>query len=125
MSVGVKPNATTYLVLVDAHLINRDPKAALSTVDKMVILSGLCFKLHCLYIISDFWFGNPSLGQVIAGFVPTKDVLKKIRRRCTRQMDYESDDQVDSLARKFNIRMGTETRRDMLFNLDYSTAYAA
>lgn len=40
-------------------------------------------------------------------------------------MDYESDDQVDSLARKFNIRMGTETRRDMLFNLDYSMEYAA
>ncbi|KAK4777849.1 hypothetical protein SAY87_018036 [Trapa incisa] len=97
MSVGVKPNAMTYSVLVDAHIISRDPKAALSMVDKMVI----------------------------AGFVPTKDMLKKIRRRCTRQMDYESDDQVDSLARKFNIRMGTETRRDMLFNLDYSMEYAA
>ncbi|OWM89474.1 pentatricopeptide repeat-containing protein At1g26460, mitochondrial [Punica granatum] len=97
LSVGVKPNAMTYSVLVDAHLINRDPKAALSVVDEMVT----------------------------AGFVPTKDMLKKIRRRCTRQMDYESDDRVDSLARKFDIRMGTETRRDMLFNLDYSMAYAA
>lgn len=64
------------------------------------------------------------LCQVIAGFVPTKEMLKKVRRRCMREMDYESDDQVDSLARKFKIRMGNENRRDMLFNLNYSTEYA-
>lgn len=37
VSVGVKPNATSYTLLVDAHLINRDPKAALSVIDEMVI----------------------------------------------------------------------------------------
>ena len=41
VSKGVKPNATTYSVLVDANLIGRDPKAALSIIDQMVIAS-LC-----------------------------------------------------------------------------------
>lgn len=62
--------------------------------------------------------------QVNAGFEPSKETLKKVRRRCIREMDYESNDRVNALARKFEIRMGAETRRDMLFNLDYSTEYA-
>lgn len=41
-----------------------------------------------------------------------------------REMDYTSDDQVGSLARQFKIRMGVENRRDLLFNLQYSTDYA-
>lgn len=41
ISKGVKPNATTYSVLVDAHLVERDPKAALSVIDQMVIASVL------------------------------------------------------------------------------------
>ncbi|KAK6921915.1 Pentatricopeptide repeat [Dillenia turbinata] len=61
---------------------------------------------------------------VIAGFTPTKEMLKKVRRRCIREMDYESDDHLESLVRKIKIRMGTENRRDMLFNLEYSTEYA-
>lgn len=36
MDLGVKPNAMTYSLLVDAHLIKREPKAALSVVDEMV-----------------------------------------------------------------------------------------
>nr|DAD31434.1 TPA_asm: hypothetical protein HUJ06_010285 [Nelumbo nucifera] len=36
-SLGVKPNATSYSLLVDAHLINRDAKAALSVIDEMVL----------------------------------------------------------------------------------------
>lgn len=40
-SKGVKPNAMTYSVLVDAHLVGRDPKAALSVIDQMVIASVL------------------------------------------------------------------------------------
>jgi hypothetical protein len=55
--------------------------------------------------------------------VPTKQTLKKIRRRCSRQMDYESNDKVQNLARDFKIRMGNEIRREMLFNLQYSTQY--
>ncbi|KAK3042312.1 hypothetical protein RJ639_002358, partial [Escallonia herrerae] len=94
-SLGVTPNAMTYALLVDAHLIERDPKAALSVIDEMVS----------------------------AGFVPTKETLQKVRRRCIRQMDYESDDKVESLARKFGIRIGTQNRRDMLFNLEYSIDY--
>ncbi|KAL0408740.1 UNVERIFIED_CONTAM: Pentatricopeptide repeat-containing protein, mitochondrial [Sesamum radiatum] len=82
VALGVKPNATTYSLLIDAHLIKRDPKAALSMIDEMV------------------------------------------RRRCIREMDYESDDKVESLARQLKIRMGTETRRDLLFNLQYTTDYA-
>ena len=41
-----------------------------------------------------------------------------------REMDYESDDRVESLAKSLKMRMGRETRRDMLFNLNYSTDYA-
>lgn len=37
MDLGVKPNEMTYSLLVDAHLIKREPKAALSVVDEMVI----------------------------------------------------------------------------------------
>jgi pentatricopeptide repeat protein len=36
LSVGVKPNATTYSLLVDAHIGNRDLKGALSVIDQMV-----------------------------------------------------------------------------------------
>lgn len=96
VTMGVKPNAMSYTLLVNAHLINRDPKAALSVIDDMVI----------------------------AGFIPSKETLKKVRRRCIREMDYDSNYKVDSLARKFNIRMNAETRRDMLFNLNYNTGYA-
>lgn len=35
-TLGVKPNATTYSLLVDAHLANKDPKSALAVIDKMV-----------------------------------------------------------------------------------------
>lgn len=59
--------------------------------------------------------------QVKAEHVPTKEMLKKIRRRCTREMDYETDDKVESLAKQFQIRMGSETRRAILFDLQYSS----
>ncbi|OMO93403.1 hypothetical protein CCACVL1_06494 [Corchorus capsularis] len=95
LSLGVKPNAKSYSLLVDAHLINRDQKAALSVIDKMVT----------------------------AGFAPSKIVLKKVRRRCIREMDYEADDQVESLAKKFQIRMGSENRRGILFDLDFVNEY--
>ncbi|KAL2559435.1 Pentatricopeptide repeat-containing protein [Forsythia ovata] len=93
---GIKPNGTTYSLLVNAHLIERDPKAAISVIEDMIQ----------------------------AGHEPSKEILKKVRRRCIREMDYDADDRVDSLAREFKIRMGTENRRDMLFNLEYSTEYA-
>nr|GEW59912.1 pentatricopeptide repeat-containing protein At1g26460, mitochondrial [Tanacetum cinerariifolium] len=96
VSLGMKPNLKTYDLLVDAHLIKRDIKATLSTINDMVV----------------------------AGFEPTKEILKKVRRRCIREMDYESDDKVNTFVRDFKIRMGTENRRDMLFNLQFSTEYA-
>ncbi|KAF2294984.1 hypothetical protein GH714_029929 [Hevea brasiliensis] len=96
VSLGIKPNSTSYSLLVDNHLINRDVKSALSVIDEMVSV----------------------------GFVPSKETLKKVRRRCVREMDYDNDDRLHSLAKQFKIRMGTETRRDMLFNLDYGTDYA-
>lgn len=34
--LGVKPNSTTYLLLVNAHLVNKDQKAALAVIDEMV-----------------------------------------------------------------------------------------
>ncbi|KAK6133632.1 hypothetical protein DH2020_032542 [Rehmannia glutinosa] len=106
VGLGVKPNATTYSLLIDAHLIKRDPKAALSVLDEMPELQ---LKL---------------VEQIFEGYEPSKEMLKKIRRRCIREMDYESDDKVESLARKFNIKLGTEIRRNLLFNLQYTTDYA-
>ena len=35
-SLGVKPNTMSYSLLVDAHLINRDPKSAISVLNAMV-----------------------------------------------------------------------------------------
>lgn len=96
VALGVKPNVTTYSLLVDSHLIKRDPKSALSVIDEMI---------H-------------------AGFEPSREILKKVRRRCTREMDYESDEKVGSLAKQFKIRMGMDTRQNTLFTLQYSTAYA-
>ncbi|XP_073020816.1 LOW QUALITY PROTEIN: pentatricopeptide repeat-containing protein At1g26460, mitochondrial-like [Primulina eburnea] len=95
VGLGMEPNMMTYSLLIDAHLIIRDPKAALTVIDDMVK----------------------------AGFEPSKGILKKVRRRCIREMDYESDDKVESISRQFKIRMGTESRRDLLFNLQYSTDY--
>ncbi|KAJ6815447.1 putative disease resistance proteinisoform X1 [Iris pallida] len=95
VSLGVKPNATTYTLLVEAHLVNRDQKAALSVIDDMVE----------------------------AGFTPSKELLKKVRRRCSRESDFDSDEQVQTLARKFRYRMGTESRREILYGLQYSADY--
>ncbi|KAK4261007.1 hypothetical protein QN277_004062 [Acacia crassicarpa] len=96
VSLGVKPNALSYSLLVDAHLMNRNVKDALTVIDDMVA----------------------------AGFEPTKETLKKVRRRCIREMDYDSDDRVQSIAKSLNIRMGSEARRDILFNLNYSMDFA-
>lgn len=53
VSLGVKPNATTYSMLVDAHLINRDPKAALAVIDEMVqsrtLFAPLACDMFCLH----------------------------------------------------------------------------
>lgn len=61
--------------------------------------------------------------QVDAGFTPSKDTLKKVRRRCSRESDFDSDEKIQSLAQKFKYRMGNEFRREMLYNLQYSTEY--
>nr|UPT48546.1 pentatricopeptide repeat protein AaPPR275 [Agave angustifolia] len=95
VSKDVKPNATTYRLLAEAHLVNRDPKAAISVLDQMVD----------------------------AGFTPSKETLKMVRRRCSRESDFDSDERVQSLAKQFNYRMGNEFRREMLYNLQYSTEY--
>ncbi|KGN47649.1 pentatricopeptide repeat-containing protein At1g26460, mitochondrial [Cucumis sativus] len=97
VGLGIKPNATSYSLLADAHLINRDPKSALAAIDNMVT----------------------------AGFAPSKELLKKVRRRCIREQDYDSNDKVGNLAQNFKIRMGSESRRDILFNLNYGSNYDA
>lgn len=121
----------SYSLLVDAHLINRDPKAALSVIKEMVI-SSFCnpwariqFPLYMfllplqrsLYLYNIF-------GQVNSGFEPSKETLKKVKRRCMRETDYESDDLVEDFAKRFNLRMDGEARRNRLFELNYSTGYA-
>ncbi|KAL0921814.1 hypothetical protein M5K25_008924 [Dendrobium thyrsiflorum] len=95
VSLGVKPNATTYTLLVDAHLANRDPKAALHVIDEMVD----------------------------AGFTPSKEMLKKVRRRCSRESDVDSDERLQSLVHRFGYMMGGEGRRELLYNLNYGSNY--
>ena len=46
LTLGVKPNATTYSLLVDAHLANKDPKAALAIIDEMVCPN---YNLKCIF----------------------------------------------------------------------------
>jgi len=67
---------------------------------------------------------NEPVDQDSAGFVPSKEILKKVKRRCIREMEYESDDRVEFWARKFDYRLGSQNRRDLLFNLEYSTDFA-
>ncbi|CAN6225963.1 unnamed protein product [Urochloa humidicola] len=86
LTLGVKPNATTYSLLVDVHLANKDPKSALAVIDKM-------------------------------------DTLKKVRRRCSRESDFDSDEKVQTLVKQFNYRMGGENRREMLYNIEYNPVY--
>ncbi|XP_074302473.1 pentatricopeptide repeat-containing protein At1g26460, mitochondrial-like [Silene latifolia] len=96
-SLGMKSNAKSYTLLVDAHLVNRDPKSALSVLEAMIE----------------------------AGFEPTRATLLKARRRCQREMDHESDNLVESIARKCKINLGSEKRRHLLFNMEYSTEFAS
>lgn len=95
VSLGVKPNATSYSLLVDAYLASRDPKAALSVIDEMVD----------------------------AGFTPSKELLKKVRRRCSRELDSHSDERVLSLAHQFSCPLGSEGRREMLYRINYGANY--
>lgn len=60
-----------------------------------------------------------------AGFEPSKETLKKVKRRSIREMDYKSSDNVDSLAKHCKIMLGTENRRNILFNLEYNTEYVS
>ncbi|CAM0906604.1 unnamed protein product [Alopecurus aequalis] len=94
-TLDVKPNATTYSLLVDAHLVNRDPKAALAVIDEMVD----------------------------AGFTPPKETLKKVRRRCSRESDLDSEEKLHSLCKQLNYRMGGEGRRELLYNIEYSAEF--
>ena len=45
--------------------------------------------------------------QINAGIEPSKETLENLRRRCLRELDYKKDVQVDSLTKKFQIRMGS------------------
>lgn len=95
VSKNVKPNTTTYRLLVEAHLVNGDPKSAISALDQMIE----------------------------AGFIPSKETLRKVRRRCSRELDFDSDEKVQNFAKMFGYRMGTEVRRELLYDLQYSTEY--
>ena len=68
-------------------------------------------------------FGFLLMFQVEAGFTPSKETLKRVRRRCSRELDFDSDERLQSLAQRFKYRMGNESRREMLYNLEYSTNY--
>ena len=46
VSLGLKPNAKSYSLLIEAHLINRDVKSALAVVDDMVFTLFLKKKVY-------------------------------------------------------------------------------
>ena len=94
-SSGVKPNEKSYSLLVDAHLINRDTKSALGMVKDMML----------------------------AGYSPSKETLKKLRRRCVREFDVDGEAEVQSLSQQLNYRMDGEYCRGILFGLQYSTKF--
>jgi len=58
LTLGVKPNATTYSLLVDAHLANKDPKAALAVIDKMVSLNYHSKMYFCIETSLIIMFGS-------------------------------------------------------------------
>ena len=66
---------------------------------------------------------NQRFVQVDVGFTPTKETLKKVRRRCSRESDFDSDEKLQSLCKRLNLRMGGETRRELLYNIEYSAEY--
>ncbi|KAF3590910.1 hypothetical protein DY000_02023458 [Brassica cretica] len=45
--------------------------------------------------------------MINAGIEPSKETLENLRRRCLWELDYKKDVQVESLAKKFQIRMGS------------------
>lgn len=64
------------------------------------------------------------LEQALAGYEPSTEMLKKVRRRCVREMDPVSNQKVGTLARDFKIQLGRENRREILFRLEYGADYA-
>lgn len=61
------------------------------------------------------------LEQVIKGLKPEKEILKKIRRRCVREMDREADNKLEDFARQLKLVLGNEARRNSLFIHDQNT----
>lgn len=57
VSLGVKPNAKSYALLVDAHLIKRDIKAALSTINEMVMACQYFLIFFQLRYTRENWLG--------------------------------------------------------------------
>lgn len=70
----------------------------------------------------NLWW-NLIFEQIEAGFTPSKETLKKVRRRCSRESDFDSDEKVQSLAQQYKYRMGNEIRKEMLYKLQYSTEF--
>lgn len=60
------------------------------------------------------------LEQVINGFKPRNEILRKIRSRCAREMDHEADGKVVDLARQLKVIMRSEKRKNILFDIQYS-----
>ncbi|XP_055962306.1 uncharacterized protein LOC130015687 [Mercurialis annua] len=73
--------------------------------DQNIFILGnfTCFSLILAFLCFCLGVAHTSVSE---GFVPSKETLKKVRRRCVREMDYDSNDRVESLAKKFEIRMG-------------------
>jgi len=61
--------------------------------------------------------------MMLAGYSPSKETLKKLKRRCVREFDVDGEEEVRSLFQQLNYRMGGENRRGILFGLQYSTEF--
>ncbi|KAH7433878.1 hypothetical protein KP509_07G090700 [Ceratopteris richardii] len=86
---GIEPDQRTFDLLVKAHIVNRDPKSALETVNQMVD----------------------------AGFSLHKDMAFKLRRRFIRECDDEGARSVLDFKQKFRYADGFtgDARRALIF----------
>lgn len=51
VSSGLKPNAQTYAILLQAHVVNKDPSAALSIISSMVTLHMFYLNFFLCHVI--------------------------------------------------------------------------
>ncbi|BBM99999.1 protein MpPPR_7 [Marchantia polymorpha subsp. ruderalis] len=76
--MGIRPDSRTYSLIIEAHVVNRDVKAAMESLDALVN----------------------------AGHTPARDTMSKIQRRCVKEGDENGAREIDRLLKKMGYRDG-------------------